>query len=281
MPDKKDTGKIVSLSRKPDIGFGRVLRAYRTKAGMDQEVLSKYCGVSGNCISNWERGVSRPDISLVPTLCRVLNMPLHALFEMEDPNRLTRDERSLVSDYRRMTQPNRRQLCKIAAAVLESQDEARQEYCRREYRYLPLIDCALAAGFGAPIDEEPETKPAFVRSTPEAERADALFPVNGHSMEPDYPDGSLVYIKKMSASALSCGDVIACIVAGTPYVKIYETDGLHSINPDYAPMRIGEDDNVRLIGRVTGCVPEEALASGGMYRELLNVFDEEIKGYTD
>ena len=275
----KDNQKVVALpnGKKPCIAFGKALRAYRTKADMDQDTLARYCGVTGNCISNWERGVARPDISLVPTLCRVLNMPLHALFEMEDPNRLSRNERVLLSSYRRMTQPNRRQMCKIAAAVLESQDEARKENYRREYRYLPLIDCALAAGFGAPIDEEPETRPAFVRIGRQAERADALFPVNGHSMEPDYPDGSLVYIEKIRPDALAHGDVIACVVAGTPYVKIYQADGLHSINPSYAPICIDEDDNVRLIGRVLGSVPEEALATKDEYKELLDVFSEDIE----
>ena len=31
----------------------------------------------------------------------------------------------------------------------------------------------------------------------EACRADDVFPVNGHSMEADYPDGSMVFVERV------------------------------------------------------------------------------------
>lgn len=31
----------------------------------------------------------------------------------------------------------------------------------------------------------------------EACRADDVFPVNGHSMESDYPDGSMVFVERV------------------------------------------------------------------------------------
>ena len=111
----------------------------------------------------------------------------------------------------------------------------------------------------------------------EACLADDVFPVKGQSMEPDYPDGSKVFVERVTPDELSYGDVIACIVSGTPFVKTYEKDGLYSINADYSVIHISDDDNVRLIGRVIGLVPERDIASKEETQELLEVFADEIK----
>lgn len=67
----------------------------------------------------------------MPTICRLLNIPLYALFGMDDPNLYTGEEKTLVSDYRAMTMPNRRQLRKVADAILVSQEETRKEVIAR------------------------------------------------------------------------------------------------------------------------------------------------------
>lgn len=269
-PEKKGAGK-------PSIAFGQTLREYRLRAKMEQEQLGRAVGVTGNAISNWERGVSRPDLSMVPTLCRLLNMTLYDFFGQDDPNPHTSDERGLISDYRFMTEPNKRQFRKIAHAILVSQEEARRENYRKNFCHLTGHDNGLAAGFGVPLDDEPDTFPIFVRISREACLADDIFPVNGDSMEPDFPDGSKVFVKRTTADKLSYGDIIACIASGTPYVKIYEEDGLHSLNPNYAVIRISDDDDVRLIGRVVGLVPVGDLASKEEEQELLEVFADELK----
>lgn len=60
-------------------------------------------------------------------------------------------------------------------------------------------------------------------------------------------------------------------------LKIYEKDGLHSINPEYSVIRVTDDDNVRLIGRVLGLVPEDAIASKEETTELLEIFESDSK----
>ena len=232
--------------------------------------------MTGNAISNWERDVARPDASLVPTLCNLLNIPLYDFFGMENPNPYSSDEKALVADYRYMTDPNKRQLRSIVSAIIDSQDETRRENYRKNFCHLVGHDAGLAAGFGGPLDEEPEAYPVFVRISREACRSDDVFPVNGQSMEPDYPDGSMVFVERVDAFDLEYGDIIACIVAGTPYVKIYEKDGLHSINPKYSVIGVTDDDNMRLIGRVVGLVDPDDMASEAETKELMEVFADEL-----
>ena len=277
---KKESGVVAfpvqKASGKPRIRFGSTLREYRLKAHLDQEQVGKACGVTGNAISNWERDVARPDASLVPTLCNLLNIPLYDFFGMMNPNPYSEDEKGLIADYRYMTVPNKRQLRSIVKAIVDSQDETRRENYRKNYCHLVGHDAGLAAGFGSPLDDEPDAYPVFVRVSRDARRADDVFPVNGQSMEPDYPDGSMVFVERVDASELAYGDIIACIVAGTPYVKIYERDGLHSINPDYSVIPVTDDDNMRLFGRVVGLVDPEDIASDAEAQELMEVFADEL-----
>lgn len=60
------------------------------------------------------------------------------------------------------------------------------------------------------------------------------------------------------------------------YVKIYEKDGLHSINPKYSVIEVTDDDNMRLIGRVVGLVDPDDMASEAETRELMEVFADEL-----
>ena len=154
---KTETGivdfTVQKATKKPRIAFGSTLREYRLKAHLEQEQVGKACGVTGNAISNWERDVARPDASLVPTLCNLLNIPLYDFFGMENPNPYSSDEKALVADYRYMTDPNKRQLRSIVSAIIDSQEETRRENYRKNFCHLVGHDAGLAAGFGGPLDE--------------------------------------------------------------------------------------------------------------------------------
>lgn len=283
MPRKpRDTRVIKFPSQKPGgrdaSTFGKTLREFRLKSNVDADLLAKSLGVSRNTISNWECGVSRPDLAMLPELCELLHMSLYDFYRIPEPDPHATDERHIIADYREMTDANKRQFHKVADAILESQEEMRYENAKRNYCLLKLHDLDLSAGVGFSVDEEPVTSPIFVRSSRFARMADDIFPINGHSMEPDYPDGSMVFVKRVpDASAISFGDVIACTVSGTPYVKIYAKDGLRSINKEYATIHVSSDDTVILLGRVIGAVPEIDLVTEEEERELREIFADELK----
>lgn len=278
---KKDDGGVVLFpgkkqGGKPGIAFGNIIRNYRTKANLEQEQVGRACGLTGNTVSNWERGVSRPDLAVVPILCKTLSMPIEAFFEIPSRSTLSGNEQAVIEGYRSMTTPNKALLLKTVDAILESQEEARRENYKKTFCHLVGHDVGLAAGFGAPVDDDPDAYPVFVRVSRDACCSDDIFPVNGESMEPDYPDGSSVFVERVDPDALQYGDIIACMAAGVPYVKIYEKDGLHSINPAYDVIHVTDDDNVRVFGRVVGLVPDGDLATKAETAELLEVFADEL-----
>jgi len=86
--------------------------------------------------------------------------------------------------------------------------------------------------------------------------------ISGTSMEPDVPDGSIVFVQ--SCPAIESGEVGIFNLNGESYCKKLYVDRerqeirLISINPSYEPIVITEEDYLHTFGRVLG-VAEEAL----------------------
>lgn len=54
--------------------FGEIIRNARKALGLTQRQLSDSLGVSNTSISNWEKGLSRPDADMIQKLCKVLHL---------------------------------------------------------------------------------------------------------------------------------------------------------------------------------------------------------------
>lgn len=54
--------------------FGEKIRNARKAAGLTQRQLAEQIGVSNTSISNWEKGLSRPDADLIQKLCNCLHL---------------------------------------------------------------------------------------------------------------------------------------------------------------------------------------------------------------
>lgn len=54
----------------------------RKAKGFTQEKLGELCGVTSQAVSKWERAESLPDIMLLPTLCKALDITADALLEI-------------------------------------------------------------------------------------------------------------------------------------------------------------------------------------------------------
>ncbi|MBR2823093.1 MAG: helix-turn-helix transcriptional regulator [Clostridia bacterium] len=62
------------------IPYGDLIRDYRKKKGLSQEQLGAVAHVKKNAVSAWEAGRSRPDMAIIPELCRRLDLPLYEFF---------------------------------------------------------------------------------------------------------------------------------------------------------------------------------------------------------
>lgn len=60
-----------------------VIRDLRIKQGLTQEQMANYLGVSAPAVNKWERGVTYPDITILPSLARLLNTDLNTLLSFQ------------------------------------------------------------------------------------------------------------------------------------------------------------------------------------------------------
>ena len=59
--------------------FSSFIRSKRMEKRLSQKDLAEELFVTEGAISKWERGISYPDITLVPDICRILDISEHEL----------------------------------------------------------------------------------------------------------------------------------------------------------------------------------------------------------
>ena len=261
------TGKPVPAETKPMI-CDRI-RHYREKLGMEQKALAAMVGVTANAVSNWERGRARPDVNLLPNICEALQITLYQLYGLDDPSvKYTTMEDAFMENYRQLTPGHQYAVRAMAQNLLQVQQA---EGCR-EIHKLTRFEHQLAASLGDPNEFEDAGTPLYVYDDPLTCRADCVFTVNGDSMEPDYPDGCMVLVKRISDSGeLTPGGIGAFMIDNETYIKEYRPDGLHPLNPAYPVMRFSDEDSVYLIGRVMGVLSPESVATEADVKRYLAI----------
>lgn len=103
-----------------------------------------------------------------------------------------------------------------------------------------------SAGMGYDLDNEDEWRDIRIYDCPEAYQADFAVEVDGDSMEPDYHDGDIVFVKL--SEDVPVGAVGLFIHDGRGYIKERGEKYLISRNPDYPDIH-GE---CRTVGVVIG-----------------------------
>ena len=264
------TGKTVKKPALPVV-CERV-RFFRERMGIEQKELAKMIGVTGNAVSNWENGRGRPDLNLIPELCEALHITMYDLFGLKDPTeQYTAGEQMHIEQYRELTPGHRTAVDQLMDTLIRVQAAENAPLLRR----LTYYSRSLAAGFGDPTEFEDEGEPIWLYASREVDRADCVFTVNGNSMEPDFRSGQDVLVQRLNNGPdLKYGEIGAFIVGNETYIKEYQEDGLHSLNPAYAPMHFCEEESVYLIGRVLGILDKADYASAEETERYLAVHGE-------
>lgn len=73
--------------------FGEYIRRKRLEAGSTQKELAARLFVTESTVSKWERGLSYPDVSMVPSICAALQITEHEFFTACDDDKAHIQER--------------------------------------------------------------------------------------------------------------------------------------------------------------------------------------------
>lgn len=235
------------------------IRLYREKEGLEQKKLAKLIGVTGNAVSNWENGRGRPDINLLPDICNALNVTMYDLFDVEAPDTyLTKEDQHFLRQYKKLTEGHRMAIEQMTDTLINVQEAENIPSIKK----LTYFKKQLAAGIGDPTEFEDAGEIIYLYSSRQVDRSDCVFSVSGDSMEPVYHDGDMVLVSRIpDAPELQPGETGAFIAGNETYIKVYDKEGLKSLNQNYPVMRFSESDSVYLIGRVMGILDPEQIAT--------------------
>ena len=259
MPAKSNISNPVKL--KDAHAVGKRIKYYRERQGLEQKDVAREVGITANAVSNWENGRTRPDFSVVPKLCDILQITLYELYGIDNPlNTYTAKEQTIIQDYRGLNHGHQLTVDNLIGSLKTAEfvGDCPEVIC------LTFCDKGLSAGFdcGAEFEDEGEPIYLYPHTNTAIRQADLVFAVNGDSMEPEYHDGDMVLVERYpGCPELQYGEVGAFMIGNSTYIKVLDEDGLHSLNENYETMTFSDDENVYLIGRVLGILELESIAS--------------------
>ena len=257
------------------MGIGKRIKEARERAGLTQEELGKYIGVTGSAITNYEKETSHPKEPVMYALIDALGVDANFLFQdcvnVKKAPSYSGEAMKLAYDFdNRVDDWGRRHLRDTADFEIERY-ESEQNLIKKKERlykaenitplqkqkviYLPEPLQSASAGTGQIADDDTAEQVA-VYYNEKTSKADYIMRVSGDSMEPKFMNGDRVLVR--SQPAVEIGEIGIFIVDGEQYVKIYRGSYLESLNPQYNDIEVSERSFCR--GKVIGVLDPEWIA---------------------
>ena len=217
-----------------------------------QKDFANNIDVNEKTVSAWKRNNSLPPADKLSNISDCLGVSLdYLLTGKEKSSSLPNDEQELLSYYKKLPEREKQRLIGRASALAELYEEqVQQENKITMYTNLKVYDVAAGAGISTPFsDDDRYTIKEFPQTDVPTNATCGIY-INGKSMEPKYPDGSLLWVKE--TQEVNFGDIIIAILNGEPFCKIYQSEGLYSINEDFKPILVTENDTFSVFGKVLG-----------------------------
>ena len=232
----KDIGSIIAENRK---------RMKLTQSVLADRLAQNGIMISYKTISGWEKGLTEPGIGTFVEICRILGVPdIYEALYGENPFDITtglnREGREKLNDY--------------AQLLISSHkyDKAASKPVSVPYvpRRLKLFDIRVSAGTGNFLAGDSYSWKEVGEEVPR--NADYGLQITGNSMEPRYKDRQIVWVHQQSS--LNNGDIGIFCLNGEAFCKKLQDEGngpvLISLNRDYAPIIIREQDEFKVFGKV-------------------------------
>lgn len=225
--------------------IAETLALLRAERGYSQEDVAAYCcqhgrPISRKAVSKWETGGSVPDAEQFLLLCR--------FYEVDDVMGTFCGEGAsgiLLNDLGRRKLFEYFQLLQLNDAYVVAPAKPQSPI-----RCIPLYDLPVSAGTGQFLDSDRYELIEVDETVPL--NATYAVRVSGNSMEPRFSHGQVVYIKPQQT--LEPGEIGIFLHNGEALCKELGRCGdrpaLISLNPEYAPRIIAEQDELRVMGKV-------------------------------
>jgi repressor LexA len=209
------------------MSFGDRLRMRREELNLSRAELADALGISRSAVGNYETGISSPKEDILLRLFDCLQVDANYLYKDSFHGReqlLSHQERLLLEKYRALPAVGRETVRSVVDALVAYRDEVDRALPEREERLIPLYRSPAAAGFAAPVPGEDFDLIPVRDDVPRG--AEFAVRIQGDSMEPEIPDGSVVYVNH---DPLRSGEVGIFCVDGGMLCKQYYRDPMGSV----------------------------------------------------
>lgn len=204
------------------MSLGKRIQECREALGLSQAALAKILGVSQSTVGNYEADISFPKEEVLLRLFDCLETDPNTLFRDSfrfGADVLTHSERQMLEQYRGLSPKGRETVRSVVSALCAYRDDLEAGKTDREPRIIPLYRSPAAAGYAAPVFGEDFDSISVTDEVPQS--AEYAVRIQGDSMAPHIPDGSVVYVNR---DPLGPGDVGIFCVDGDMFCKQYYKD---------------------------------------------------------
>lgn len=81
--------------------IGARIKAFREQKGYSQKEFAQHIGAKNTTVSNWEKGLTRPDADTIGLICNTLEISADELLDIHlSELNLTNKERRIITQYR-------------------------------------------------------------------------------------------------------------------------------------------------------------------------------------
>lgn len=235
--------------------IGDILKQLRNEKEMTIAKAAETFGVANRTYSSYELEEREPNLSLLIKLADFYGVSTDYLLGRTDIKAMagttpaeqldvTAAEQEIIRRYTEFPEEVRLLLLETIRKLVGLPDAP--EDLRPVIVFTRCHRMKASAGMGYDLDNADEWRDVRIYDCPEAYQADFAVEVDGDSMEPDYHNGDIVFVKL--SEDVPVGAVGLFVHDGKGYIKERGETCLISRNPDYPDIH-GE---CRTIGEVIG-----------------------------
>ncbi|AOO74023.1 helix-turn-helix domain-containing protein [Ligilactobacillus salivarius] len=236
--------------------IGDRIKQRRKELKLSADVVAEKLGVSRSTVFRYEKG----DIEKVPTtilekLAEVLKTTPAYLIGWESENN-SAYTKMLHESFDSLNSYRKRKVIDFSKLQLSEQNREKSKIYSIDENYTYYVDVlgSVSAGTGEWLDDEQHEEITVNNEPP---MHDFALRVNGDSMIPLFSDGQIIYVNKIDDLDMVRNEqIVIAELNGDAYVKkiIFDNNRqscqLISLNKDYQPINVTENDEFKVVGLV-------------------------------
>lgn len=237
------------------------LKKGRLDKGLKQSDVSKKTGIKNTTLSNYENGITEPDMDTFLSLCELYELDFVSLMEeaygIKIPGKnfhIKPSEIELLEKYNNLDDHGK----EIVNFSLNKETERIEKYGKLgevshhvtsfPMRLISYYFKNASAGTGQLVIDNLPDKDIEIPDKPEYRNVSYAIGVNGSSMEPAFQDGDILLVE--ATQEIEVGDIGIFQINNECFVKKLGEKELISLNKDYKNIPL--DETAATLGKVIG-----------------------------